>query len=688
MQHLLAAGSGSTSWSNFGSGTTAVVPEVSPTLINVISLTFQYFLVYAAYHILRTYNQLRKGAIETNPSGNEPDNDIDVTIDGNGAPITASTRAPPSSERGRPLIQSQTGRGSAPMSTRDQATTTLKSTRWPDALELEQVLQKMVQTVQLAPMLAVLFIATRLRASTLGDNQSPPGYAQTCMYVATYAVLTDTIVAAVLPFFISDVSKAESGMAANDPVGGAPTAAGDPEAPPAPPANTWLQRLKDRVEDAVESATGYDIDGDGDVGESDDDEDVGATKFFGAAVPSVGKRKRLTRHEKRQQAYQRKLVAMRAVKILSITRTALTFAVYASFSVVIFALIAMEAPAGNRHCPTCAWSWTPDVPASLQCLINLTLQYFAVYLALYASQMYSIFCTPDRQPTKVAKFLERAREASELCPILAVLFIAVRLRANQLKTEPQEYAKTAFYVTTYAVLGQTVLALLQPLVHQLNTLLGFLLECAKYLFLLSIYAGTVVVIYSIFDLELPKHFGSSTPALSTPGKCILLVVMVYFVVFILLQMIRSYSLWVLKLHAKTNLEIMLEESLPSLELIPMLGVVFVAARFRAMEVRPNQGGEIQQWAKIFMYLAACAVLVQTAVSIVLPYFNGQIQVLPVADPAAPVKERILLNYRRHTRRETAKSLSMAKFAAMAGVYAGVAGVLVSILTIEPTSVLL
>merc|ERR1719271_1580302 len=57
-------------------------------------------------------------------------------------------------------------------------------------------------TVQFAPMLAVLFIATRMRALQLTENKgAPQGWVQDGMYLATWSILIQFVMCLVMPLF-------------------------------------------------------------------------------------------------------------------------------------------------------------------------------------------------------------------------------------------------------------------------------------------------------------------------------------------------------------------------------------------------------------------------------------------------------------------------------------------------------
>jgi len=40
----------------------------------------------------------------------------------------------------------------------------------------------------------------------------------------------------------------------------------------------------------------------------------------------------------------------------------------------------MESPRGSMNYPNAPWTYTPPVPPAIECLISLTVQYFALYL--------------------------------------------------------------------------------------------------------------------------------------------------------------------------------------------------------------------------------------------------------------------------------------------------------------------
>ena len=74
--------------------------------------------------------------------------------------------------------------------------TSLDLTAAKDAIESAK------STVQFAPMIAVLFVATRMRALQMTDNKgAPQGWCQDGMYLATWSILIQFMMCLIMPLF-------------------------------------------------------------------------------------------------------------------------------------------------------------------------------------------------------------------------------------------------------------------------------------------------------------------------------------------------------------------------------------------------------------------------------------------------------------------------------------------------------
>merc|ERR1719335_707859 len=109
-------------------------------------------------------------------------------------------------------------------------------------------------------------------------------------------------------------------------------------------------------------------------------------------------------------------------------------------------------------------------------------------------------------------------------------------------------------------------------------------------------------------IEPPSHLGMlEAPPVSVPMHNVINMLAQYFFVYAAIAALQIYSE---SAREKSTLEHMLQQGEPSLDLIPMLAVLFLACRFRALEVRP-QTGEVSSSMQTAMYIVAYSVLTQT-----------------------------------------------------------------------------
>merc|ERR1719426_244794 len=124
---------------------------------------------------------------------------------------------------------------------------------------------------------------------------------------------------------------------------------------------------------------------------------------------------------------------------------------YAGFTIVIYSVCVIKNPNGP----------TPPVSPAMQCVMNLTVQFFFVYLMLW------VFVTAKQYVGGPTDFydvaiptLDSARATVQFCPMLSILFIGLRLRALQItqqKGAPQGWAQQGMFLATYAIMFQLLL---------------------------------------------------------------------------------------------------------------------------------------------------------------------------------------------------------------------------------------
>merc|ERR1719199_2449101 len=158
----------------------------------------------------------------------------------------------------------------------------------------------------------------------------------------------------------------------------------------------------------------------------------------------------------------------------------------------------------------------PAVAPTLQCVISLTIQYFAIYTLLAIVRTTNQFT--GHSMLGFQKIMETAATTVTYAPMLSVLFLGVRMRAIQLsqgQTEkyqlPQPWVQQAMYTCTYAVLAQVILVLMMPVFTgewdvkcdedgnldmskmQTGGIMGTVISVVRYIVMAALYGGFIVI---------------------------------------------------------------------------------------------------------------------------------------------------------------------------------------------------
>jgi len=95
------------------------------------------------------------------------------------------------------------------------------------------------------------------------------------------------------------------------------------------------------------------------------------------------------------------------------------------------------------------------VTVAMQCVVSLTIQFMIVYTALAICRMAADSFGLKYDNVPIQKILQTATLTVAFAPMLAILFLAYRMRVNQLtknRGDPPEWAQVCMYFCTYAVL--------------------------------------------------------------------------------------------------------------------------------------------------------------------------------------------------------------------------------------------
>jgi len=323
-------------------------------------------------------------------------------------------------------------------------------------LKLEQGAKDAKMTVNFAPMLCILFIGARMRALQIDPmNGDPQSWAQKCFFMCTFSVLLQCLLVILMPFVSNGVCK--RGTCEGDVV-------------------------------------------------------------FAMENPKAG-------------------AVMTAVRYICL------LALYGGIAAVVYSVFTIEHPAGPEE--------TPPVSPAMQCVINLTVQYFFVYTLLFVFTTLKTFASTTDEPdaedqhkaqSSSSKFMGQAVSIIDGCrgtvmfaPMLAILFIGARMRALQLvrakdgtispQAGPQAWVQDGMFLATWAVFVQLVMAILVPVLigvekvevdrdgntkvpPHVHRALIIAAEIVRYLSLLGMYGGAMVVVVGIFKMTpetLPPH---------------------------------------------------------------------------------------------------------------------------------------------------------------------------------------
>merc|ERR1719486_662871 len=280
--------------------------------------------------------------------------------------------------------------------------------------------------------------------------------------------------------------------------------------------------------------------------------------------------------------------------------------------------------------------WRPMAPA-VGATVTLTIMFFIVYAGGAILRTFGQLTGNHAWPALETALLA-ATAAMNFAPMLSILFMAARMRALQMDSvngAPQGWAQSCFYMCAYAVMFQTILSVAVPLVMGgtvkkgttegdmeytvENKTLGLCLTVGRYIIMLSIYLGFTAVVVSIFTLEHPDG-AQYTPPISPTVQCVLNLTFQFFFIYLMVWACISLREW-------TNMEWPLltntmESCMGTVAFCPMLAILFVGTRMRALQMTNNKGAP-QGWAQDGMYLATWSIFVQFFMVVIAGVATGE-----------------------------------------------------------------
>merc|ERR1719314_45335 len=337
------------------------------------------------------------------------------------------------------------------------------------------------------------------------------------------------------------------------------------------------------------------------------------------------------------------------------------------------------------------------VTVAMQCVISLTIQFMIVYTALAIFRMAADGYGLKYDNVPLQKILQTATLTVAFAPMLSILFLAYRLRVNQLtknKGDPPDWAKVCMFFCTYAVLLMTLCVCVIPLFTgetiSVDPKTGQIPDdvepfksqaCAiaftvlKYIILIMLYLGAIGVVYGICTYVPPAGTwpAGKTYPVAPAVQCTMILSAQFFIVYGGIQVARSWTQFTgIAPNFTSKVENALLTATASMNFAPMLAVLFIGARMRALNMDPVNGNP-QKWAQNCFFMCTYALLAQTCFSVAVPLvLQGEVKVGKCEGDMEYTVENKLFG----------TILAIGRYVMMICLYIGAGCVIYSIFTIE------
>lgn len=334
--------------------------------------------------------------------------------------------------------------------------------------------------------------------------------------------------------------------------------------------------------------------------------------------------------------------------ILNIVRYVVMLSLYISIACVCVGAFLMEGPKeiwGDKP---------PPVSPAVSCTMNLTWQFFIVYLGVAVARTLVQVSGSSPLLTKIIGVFTMAKLTVNFAPMLCILFIGARMRALQMDPKngnPQVWAQRCFYMCTYSVMVQCILCIAAPLLlrdcvckqgasegdvvfQSPNQTINMVLSVIRYVCLVCLYAGFTAVMVSVFIIEHPKDV-SLTPPISPAMQCVMFLTVQYFTVYLCLFIaitVKQFAGGGDRPQGGFDLFGfiigVLEAGVVTVMFAPMLSMLFIGTRMRALQLTKATDGTIpttagpQPWAQQAMFLCSWSVFVQLLMAMIVPILTG------------------------------------------------------------------
>lgn len=277
------------------------------------------------------------------------------------------------------------------------------------------------------------------------------------------------------------------------------------------------------------------------------------------------------------------------------------------------------------------------ISTPMKCVLLLTLEHLLVYSALAVCRAYAQWYNMKHRDLAAYRVLASAATMVNNAPMLALLFLICRLRVlyqSQGTQHAPDWMQYCMYVCTYSLLVAVPVVCAIPAAFGenfsydgktgerldpdakpccKNRIAAIALTVIKFLALAVIHGAAAAIVYGIATYKPPEGAWpkGKEPGMSFPVQCALILICSFFLVNLVLQCARTHAQ--ISEKRRTKLEEAAEAAALPANYAPMIGVVFMATRLRALQMDPVWG-KPQEWSKNYFYSCTGAVIAQTIVA--------------------------------------------------------------------------
>jgi len=263
---------------------------------------------------------------------------------------------------------------------------------------------------------------------------------------------------------------------------------------------------------------------------------------------------------------------------------------------------------------------TTQISPAVKCTIAMSALYFFVCLLLWLGRALPVSDGFTHAALAMSSVVRKA-------PMFSVLFLASRMRALQLDPPlgmPPLWMQRCFFAITALIFVETLVAGIIGATGKMKK--GYygvylfesstVFHLVQHLSAIITYLALFPVINGVYSMTWPD--GSEAP-LSTTLRCVVTFEAVYFGVLF----VQSLALFAEEVNG-VEYTILRDSTVSagiSLGLAPLLCILFVATRMRALQITQQQG-DPPGWAQDCMLIAVFATCVQAFCCLVMPIFIG------------------------------------------------------------------